>query len=154
MPKTLQTSQLAPHVGAELGVSDWLLIDQSRIDAFAAVTGDDQWIHTDPSRAAGGVYGTTVAHGLLTLSLLPQLAAQVYRIDGASSRINYGYDRVRFPEPVLAGSRIRDRIVLDAVDEVAQGMRVRLAHSVEIEGTERPACVALGLLHLIMEESS
>ncbi|MDQ0615509.1 acyl dehydratase [Microbacterium sp. W4I4] len=154
MPKTLQTSQLAPHVGAELGVSDWLLIDQNCVDVFAAATGDEQWIHTDPTRAAGGVYGTTVAHGLLTLSLLPQLAAQVYRIDGARSRINYGYDRVRFPQPVLVGSRIRDRIVLDAVEPVPTGLRVRMTHTVEIEGTDRPACVASALLQLIMEEGA
>jgi len=154
MPKTLQTSELAHYAGAELGVSEWLRVDQDLIDAFAALTGDDQWIHTEPLRAAHTDYGATVAHGLLTLSLLPQLAAQVYRIDGARSRINYGYDRVRFPEPVLVGSRIRDRIVLDAVEPVAAGVRVGVTHTVEIEGSSRPACIASALLHLILEENA
>lgn len=151
MPKSLHVSELAAHIGAELGVSEWIVVDQASIDDFARVTGDDQWIHIDPVRAADGVFGTTVAHGLLTLSLLPRLAADVFRIDGVRNRINYGYDRVRFPEPVPVNSRIRDRIVLESVEPATGGTRVRLTHTVEIDGTPRPACVASAVLHLVAE---
>lgn len=152
MPTTLHVSRLAESIGEELGASAWLTVDQAMIDAFAQVTRDDQWIHTDPARAAEGPYGTTVAHGLLTLSLLPVLAAEVYRIEGATGRINYGYDRVRFPEPVPAGSRVRDVVRLDDVVTAPGGVRVHLTHTVEIEGAPRPACVASGLTHLVLGE--
>lgn len=149
MPQTLDVAELPLRVGTELGVSEWLIVDQQRIDDFARVTGDQQWIHTDPARAAEGMFGATVAHGLLTLSLLPALASAVFRIEGVRGRINYGYDRVRFPAPLPSGARIRDRIVLEAVEPLPSGIRVRLSHTVEIDGAQRPACVASGLLHLV-----
>lgn len=141
-------------VGAELGVSPWRLIDQELIDRFADVTDDRQWIHTDPERAASGVFGGTVAHGLLTLSLIPAMAAQTFEITGAAGRINYGYDRVRFPSPVRAGSRIRDRIMVSGVEEAAGGVRVRLTHTVEVESSDRPACIAEGITLLVTGSAS
>lgn len=148
MSVKVHIDELEGLVGQELGVSDWVRIDQKRINEFAAVTGDDQWIHTDPERAAEGRFGATVAHGLLTLSLLPMLSADVFQITGARSRINYGYDRVRFPHPVLVGDRVRDRIRLNTVTAVPAGIRLTLTHAIEIEGRERPACVATGLVQV------
>lgn len=152
MPEILHVDELAALVGEELGVSAWFLIDQQCIDAFAAVTGDDQWIHTDPVRAADSIFGTTVAHGLLTLSVIPHLAAQVFQIEGVLSRINYGYDRIRFPQPVHVGAMVRDQIVLDAVTAAPTGPRLTLTHTVEVEGHDRPACVATALVQLVEEK--
>lgn len=132
-----------------LGTSEWLTVDQSLIDAFADATGDAQWIHVDPIRAATGRFGTTVAHGLLTLSLLPRLSAQIFRVEGIASRVNYGYDRIRFPAPVPAGSRVRAHAALGSVTEVAGGVRARIAYEVEIDGNDRPACVADALVQLM-----
>ena len=151
MVKTLRVGDLGSLAGTEIGVSGWLQIDQDRIDRFADVTGDDQWIHTDPERAADGPFGATVAHGLLTLSLLPFLSSEVYLIEGARSRVNYGYDRVRFPHPVRAGDRVRDRVALEEVVPADGGMRMLITHTVEIEGVGRPACVASAVLHLVTE---
>lgn len=146
MSVKVHVDELEGLVGQELGVSEWVQIDQKRVDAFADVTGDDQWIHTDPERAAEGRFGTTIAHGLLSLSLLPFLSSDVFQITGVRSRINYGYDRIRFPQPVLVGDRVRDRIVLDAVISIPAGARLTLTHVIEIEGRDRPACVAVGLV--------
>ena len=140
---SLSIDALAGRVGEELACSAWTLIDQARIDAFAAATGDHQWIHTDPTRARReSPFGTTIAHGYLTLSLLPALIAGSLQIDGAAMSVNYGLDRVRFPEPVPAGSRIRARISLAAIDEVEGGLQAHWLASVEREGAERPVCVA------------
>lgn len=128
--------------GTELGVSAWLEITQERIDLFADATGDRQWIHVDPERAADGPFGATVAHGYLTLSMLPFLGAQVYAFAGNVARVNYGLNRVRFVNPVRVGSQIRDRVEVLAVEDIPKGQRVTLQHTVEVKGAKKPACIA------------
>ncbi len=131
-------------IGTEIGVSDWLLVSQDRIDRFAEATGDDQWIHVDVERARHELPGgKTIAHGLLTLALVPAFFKNVLRIDGLQSSLNYGSNRIRYVTPVPAGSRLRGRIsIADAVEEPPNGLRVTYQTTVEIEGGERPACVA------------
>jgi len=129
-------------VGQELGTGPWRTVPQETIQAFADATGDHQWLHVDAERAAAGPYGTTIAHGYLVLSLLPALAADAYRIEGASARINYGLERVRFPAPVRAGARIRVRSTLAELDETPTGARIVVRNVVELEGSEKPACIA------------
>jgi acyl dehydratase len=138
-----------PKVGTEIHCGPWLGIDQQRIDAFAAATGDLQWIHTDPERAAAeSPYGTTVAHGNLTLSLLPYLtesnAPESFQrtYPGMRLRLNYGLNRVRFPAPVLTGSRIRAHTLLTKVEKIGEAVQFTYQITVEIEGNEKPACVA------------
>lgn len=121
---------------------EWLAVDQERIQAFADATEDWQWIHLDAERAASGPFGATIAHGYLTLSLLPRLTAGLLRIDGASMVVNYGLDRVRFLQPVVVDSRLRAVTEVTAVEPTAQGYRVGLSTTVELEGSERPALVA------------
>jgi acyl dehydratase len=133
---------LGSLVGQELGVSGWLEIEQERIQLFADATGDQQWIHVDPIRAAAGPYGRTIAQGYLTLSLLSLLAGQAYEVKGLKMTVNYGLERVRFPAPVLVGSRIRDRLVLVSLTPSAAGTKALIRHTLELEGSERPACVA------------
>jgi acyl dehydratase len=130
------------HAGLELGPSRWVEIDQSRIDAFAGSTGDNQWIHVDPERAAAGPFGTTVAHGFLTLSLLPELWFELAGDAGYRMAINYGVDRVRFPAPVPVESRVRARFRVGEVSEVAGGEQAVVEGTVEREGQEKPVCVA------------
>ena len=115
---------------------------QERVDLFADATGDHQWIHVDPERAAAGPFGATIAHGYLSLSLLPALCAEVYAVDGLSMGVNYGSDKVRFPAPVLVGSRVRAGVQLVALDPVPMGRLARTQVTVEIESGEKPACVA------------
>jgi acyl dehydratase len=129
-------------VGQELGLSGWLEIEQERIQLFADATGDQQWIHVDPVRAAAGPYGRTIAHGYLTLSLVSLLAGQAYEVKGLKMSVNYGLERVRFPAPVFVGSRIRDRLVLVSLTASAAGTKALIRHTLELEGSERPACVA------------
>ncbi|MFC0527326.1 MaoC family dehydratase [Phytohabitans kaempferiae] len=133
---------LASCVGETLGASDWLTVDQRRIDLFAEATDDHQWIHVDPTRAEGGPFGRTIAHGYLTLSLLPHLVAQIYRVDGVRMAINYGLNRARFPHPVPVGSRVRASSRLAAADIVDGGIQAVLVSTVEIDGVSKPACVA------------
>ena len=137
-------AELAAAAGTELGVSGWVEVAQARINAFAEATGDRQWIHVDPERAKReSPYGTTVAHGYLTLSMLPVFIYDVIRLDGVRQSVNYGSNRVRFPAPVPAGSRLRGRIRLLVAEPMEGGaLRVTLQTTVEIEGSERPACVA------------
>jgi acyl dehydratase len=134
--------ELRAAVGTELGVSDWVTVDQTRIDTFADATGDHQWIHVDEERAKAGPFGTTIAHGFLTLSLLPVLISQVYRIDNTRMGINYGLNRVRFTSPVPVGSKVRGNIDLIDVADVTGGVQITVKVTVEIEGSERPALVA------------
>lgn len=138
-------------IGRELGVSDWLEIDQDRIQLFANATGDHQWIHVDPARAADGPFGKTIAHGYMSLSLLPSMAEQIYRVDGLKMTVNYGLDRVRFPAPVPVGSRLRSRIELLAVTPSDQGVRAFVKHTMEMEGSSRPACVAEQIRFMVAE---
>ncbi|RJO75350.1 MaoC family dehydratase [Nocardia panacis] len=134
--------KLRAAVGTEIGVSQWLTIDQSRIDTFAAATGDHQWIHVDGERAAAGPYGRTIAHGLLTLSLTVPLVAEVMTVSAARMAINYGLDKVRFINPVPVGSRIRARVRLDSVTDIPGGAQARRTVTIEIDGASKPACVA------------
>ena len=140
---------VASAVGEELGHSDWLEITQQRIDAFADATGDHQWIHVDPERAARGPFGRTVAHGYLTLSLVPFLAGQIFAFDAPGARINYGANRVRFPSPVPVGSRIRAHALLDQVTDLPQGRQLVIRYTVEIEGHDKPGCVADAVVLLL-----
>jgi len=135
-------AELPGLVGQELGVSDWLTVDQARIDAFAAATGDHQWIHVDAARAAAGPFGTTVAHGLLTLSLLPWFYASAYGIDDVRMGLNYGFNKVRFPAPVPVGSRLRARFKLLACEPIDGGAQLRVEATIEREGSDKPVCVA------------
>ncbi|MER7913793.1 MULTISPECIES: MaoC family dehydratase [unclassified Streptomyces] len=134
--------ELRAGVGEQLGHSDWLEVDQKRIDLFAEATGDHQWIHVDPERAAAGPFGTTIAHGYLTLSLLPVFVPQILAVEGVRMGINYGTEKVRFPAPVPVGSRLRATAVLAKVEEVSGGVQVTAAVTVEREGSEKPVCVA------------
>ena len=129
-------------VGQEIGLSDWLTVDQQRIDLFARATDDHQWIHVDPERAAAGPFGATVAHGFLTLSLLPPLFASAYQVEGTRMGINYGLNRVRFPAPVRVGSRLRGRFKLLAYEPLEGGAQLTVEATVEMEGSSKPACVA------------
>ena len=136
--------EIRAHVGREIGRSGWLRIDQARIDAFAACTGDHQWIHVDRERAAAGPFGTTVAHGFLILALIPRLGRDVpFDPPGVVMNINYGLNRVRFIQPVPAGSEIRDTLVLqEAVDKGAGRMLLTVQHTLHIRGQADPVCVA------------
>ncbi|MER8234463.1 MaoC family dehydratase [Streptomyces sp. NPDC101490] len=134
--------ELRAGVGEQLGHSDWLEIDQKRIDLFAEATGDHQWIHVDPERAAAGPFGATIAHGYLTLSLLPALVPQVMSVEGMRMGINYGTEKVRFPSPVPVGSRLRATAVLTEVTEAGGGVQVTARVTVEREGAQKPVCVA------------
>ncbi|MFG3715472.1 MaoC family dehydratase [Micromonospora sp. NPDC047730] len=134
--------ELAKAVGTHLGHSDWHTVDQQQIDLFAEATGDHQWIHIDPEKAARGPFGTTIAHGYLTLSLIPKLAWQVYRVEGLKAGVNYGCNKVRFPSPVPVGSRLRAGIELISLTPGARGMQATARVTVEREGSVKPACVA------------
>ena len=135
-------ADLAALEGQEIGTSDWVAIDQSRIDLFAQATGDAQWIHVDPQRAAAGPFGATVAHGFLTLSLLSELSAAAFEIVDVRMGLNYGLDRVRFPSPVPVGSRLRAVCVLDRLEPIAGGAQLTMTVTIEREGGAKPACVA------------
>jgi acyl dehydratase len=137
--------ELRARVGEELGVSDWHEIDQARVDAFAEVTGDHQWIHVDPERAAATPLGGTIVHGYLTLSLGPLLTNEVLELRGFTHGINYGLDRVRFPAPLPVGSRVRMRAVLTSVEDVPGGVQVLITQTFEREGGDKPVCVAESL---------
>ncbi|MEV6650655.1 MaoC family dehydratase [Streptomyces sp. NPDC051219] len=134
--------ELRAAVGEQLGESDWLEVDQKRIDLFADATGDHQWIHVDPEKAAAGPFGSTIAHGYLTLSLLPTLVPQIMRVEGMKMGINYGANKVRFPSPVPVGSRLRATGVITDVTEAGGGVQVTAAITIEREGGDKPACVA------------
>ena len=141
--------ELAQAVGTPLGVSDWHTVTQEQVDRFADATGDHQWIHVDPQRAAAGPFGTTIAHGYLTLSLVPLFAAEVYAIEGVRLAVNYGCNKVRFPAPVPVGSRLRAAVTLDSVTPTTAGVQVAATVTVEIEGGPKPACVAETLVVVV-----
>ncbi len=132
---------LSARIGTEIGVGDWVRLDQERISAFADATGDHQWIHVDEERAASGPFGSTIAHGYLTLSMIPAIAPAL-RVEGVRMGINYGLDRVRFISPVPVGSRVRARSALTDVSEVPGGVQLAMRVTVELEGSDKPACVA------------
>jgi acyl dehydratase len=134
--------QLRSAVGTHLGYSGWHTVDQAQINAFADATGDHQWIHVDPERAKAGPFGTTIAHGYLTLSLAPVLTAEILTVNGISMGINYGANKVRFPAPVKVDSKVRAGAELASVEDVPGGVQVVVRLTYEVEGQEKPACVA------------
>ncbi len=129
-------------VGQHLGYSEWVGVDQERIDRFADATGDHQWIHVDRERAKAGPFGTTIAHGYLTLSLVPMLLSQIVRVQGVAFGVNYGCNRVRFPAPVPAGSDVRLGATLASVEDVAGGVQVAIDVTVEVRDAPKPSCAA------------
>ena len=132
-------------VGQEIGVSEWISVDQERIDKFAEATGDHQWIHVDPVKAAQGPFGTTIAHGFLTLSLVPELFATAFDIGDVRMGVNYGLNKVRFTAPVPSGSRVRGHFVLHGYQPIDGGAQLAVEVKVELEGASKPACVAESL---------
>ena len=143
MPREIHgLDELQSLVGQQLGFSDWLTIDQARIDLFADATGDHQWIHIDPDRAKDGPFGATIAHGYLTLSLIPVLASQVYELVGLTMAVNYGSNRIRFAAPVRVNSRVRAGVELLNVTTKPTGAQLEMRITVEIEGSDKPACIA------------
>jgi len=141
--------ELLSEQGSHLGYSRWIEIDQNRIDLFAEATGDNQWIHVDTQKASEGPFGTTIAHGYLTLSLTNHLLPEIFHVEGISMGINYGTDRVRFPSPVTVGSSVRLGAELLDVTEIEGGVQTVIRLTVEIEGGERPACVVDSLSRFI-----
>jgi acyl dehydratase len=133
---------LKDFAGREVGVGPWMRIDQERVNRFAEVTGDYQWIHVDPERAADSPFGGTIVHGYLTLSMLPAMIADMVRFDGMRTSINQGLNRLRFMAPVPVGSRIRLRLAIQDVRKVPVGARVTLNAVIELEGSAKPACIA------------
>ena len=128
--------------GLELGPSRWLEVDQGRIDSFASATEDSQWIHTNRERAAAGPFGVPIAHGFMTLSLLPELWFELFGDGGYELTVNYGVNRVRFPAPVPVGSRVRASFRVEDVEEVSGGQQARISATIEREGADKPVCVA------------
>ena len=139
---TYALADLPDMVGQTLGVSEWLQVDQARIDAFAHATGDLQWIHVDPVRAAAGPFGTTVAHGFLTLSLLPLMGDQALDITGTRMAVNYGLNKVRFPAPLPVNGRVRGHFKLTACEAVGTAQQLTFEVAMELEGSDKPVCVA------------
>jgi acyl dehydratase len=143
MPKLIASFEELPTlVGRDLGTTEYVEITQKQIDTFAEATNDHQWIHTDPERAKDGPFGTTIAHGFLTLALIVPFWGELFDVEGVSSKLNYGFDRVRFTSPVPVGSRVRMRSVIESVESVKGGVQIATVNTIEIEGQERPAAVA------------
>ena len=134
--------ELRQRIGQEIAVSDWMPVTQDRIDRFADATDDHQWIHVDEERAAGSPFGGTIAHGFLTLSLIPRLASETLTLPPARMSVNYGLNRVRFTAPVRAGKRVRARFELLALEDIPGGQQLTWKVTIELEGSARPACVA------------
>ena len=142
MVRTFRTrAELEQAVGEQLGSSDWVLVDQHRVDLFADATGDHQWIHVDPEAAAQGPFGTTVAHGYLSLALLPGLLGSVLNVADARMGVNYGIEKVRFTAPVPSGSRVRLKPTIRSAERRGEGVLYHVSVEVEIEGADKPALV-------------
>ncbi len=139
-------ADLKTRIGEELGVSDYYEVTQERIDAFADASGDHQWIHVDPEKAKETPFGGTIAHGLFTLSLGPRFGSEIFTIEDVAFALNYGFSRVRFPAPVPVGSLLRMRATLTAIDDVPGGVQLTVTQTFEIEGGEKPVCVAESLV--------
>lgn len=146
--KVLTLEELPGAVGQEFTGDEWLEITQEQIDQFAAATGDHQWIHVDQDRAKDGPYGRTIAHGFLTLALMVPLSNQVVQVTGTRMGVNYGLDRVRFITPVPVGSRVRAKVAFTGLREVEGGYQLSRTVTIELEGAEKPACVAESLVRL------
>ena len=134
--------EVAESANTEIGTTDWLVIDQQRINVFAEATGDHQWIHVDEERAKAGPFGAPIAHGFLTVSLLPFFNTESFALETPGARLNYGLNRVRFPHPVPVNSRLRSHVSFGDVTELPTGKQLTIKHVVEIEGVDKPACVA------------
>jgi len=143
--------ELTAAVGEEIGPTEWMTVTQEQVDTFAEATGDHQWIHVDRARAAAGPYGGTIAHGYLTLSLVPVLASQLFHIDHMGAKLNYGVNKVRFPHVVPVGSRIRARATIAEVTDVPAGKQMVTRHVIEIEDVDKPACVAETVVLLLKD---
>ena len=141
--------EIEAAAGEEIGTTDWVEIDQERVNQFADATGDHQWIHVDEARAKEGPFGGTIAHGYLTLSLVPWLGSQVFTLDTPGAKLNYGVNKVRFPNPVKVGSRIRAKVAVGDVADVKAGRQLTMRYTVEIEGEDKPACVAESVVLLL-----
>jgi acyl dehydratase len=134
--------ELTEAVGEEIGPTEWMTVTQEQVDLFAEATGDHQWIHVDPERARSGPFGGTIAHGYLTLSLVPRIANELFDLATEGAKLNYGVNKVRFPHPVPVGSRVRGTVTVADVSDVAAGKQMITRYVVEIEGVDKPACVA------------
>ena len=139
-------AEFAAAAGDDLGTTDWIEIDQERIDRFADATGDHQWIHVDPERAASGPFGATIAHGFLTLSMLPVVMNSLYRVDGISMAGNYGLEKVRFPAPVPVGSKLRGSSSITSTQELDGAVQGTITTTIEVDGSDRPACVVQSIV--------
>jgi acyl dehydratase len=135
--------------GGQLGPTDWLEVDQDRVDLFADATGDRQWNHVDPERAAGGPFGATIAHGLMTLSLLPYFMHELYRVDNVAMAINHGFNKVRFITPVRVGAKVRARSEIAKVIRLDAAVQATLVTRVDVEGSEKPAAVIESIVHYV-----
>lgn len=142
MTRYAHLADMAALVGQDIGASDWVPIEQERINQFAQATGDHQWIHLDPVRAAAGPFGAPIAHGFLTLSLLPMLFESAFAVDDVRMGVNYGLNRVRFVSPVKVGSRVRGRFKLLTFEPLEGGAQLTVEATIELEGSVKPACVA------------
>ena len=149
MKKFSGLDEFAAAQGSQLGPTDWLEVTQDRVNLFADATDDHQWIHVDPERAANGPFGGTIAHGLLTLSLLPHFTHQLYTVDNIAMAINYGYNKVRFITPVRVGSKIRARAEIAKVDQLEGAVQATVTVTVEIDGSDKPAAVAESIVRFI-----
>jgi acyl dehydratase len=144
-------AEFAAATGETIGQSEWLTVTQDDVNQFAKATGDHQWIHVDEDRAVAGPFGGTIAHGFMTLALLPRLQHQMYTVNGIKLAVNYGLNKVRFPAPVAVGSRVRARSWLVSVDELGDGaLQAIVLTTIEIEGSSRPACVAESIVRYIL----
>jgi acyl dehydratase len=141
--------EIESAAGEEIGTTDWVEIDQDRVNAFADATGDHQWIHVDVEKAKDGPFGGTIAHGYLTLSLVPWLGSQVFALETPGAKLNYGVNKVRFPNPLLVGKRIRATVKINGVTDVSAGKQLTVGYTVEIEGEDKPACVAESVVLLL-----
>lgn len=141
--------ELVAAAGSDLGPTDWMEITQDRVNLFADATDDHQWIHVDPDKAAGGPFGGTIAHGLLTLSLLPHFTHQLYRVDNVTMAINYGYNKVRFITPVRVGAKVRARAHIADVAKLDGAVQATMTVTVEIDGSDKPAAVAESIIRFI-----
>jgi acyl dehydratase len=141
--------ELAGAQGSQLGPTEWMEISQDRVNTFADATDDHQWIHVDPAKAASGPFGGTIAHGLLTLSLLPHFSHQLYTVKNISMAVNYGYNKVRFITPVKVGARLRARAELTSVTQLEGAAQSTMTVTVEIEGSDKPAAVAESIIRYI-----
>ena len=137
--------ELKSRIGDELGVSDWHEVTQEKVDAFAEVTGDDQWIHVDPERAKETPFGGTIAHGYYTLSLAPRFSYDLFKLEGVAFGLNYGLNKVRFPAPMPVGDKVRMRMELQSVDDIPGGAQITMKLTFERDGGDKPVCVAESL---------